>query len=100
MTRNFVNEKLYILYALLTTFFVQEVATNSSCSSSSSPQSPTTPEAVGRGEEAGGQAMRGVAALEPLGEEAGPEVEYISDSEASVDSLDEGLGDINCENEV
>ena len=96
MTRNFVNEKLYILYALLTTFFVQEVATNSSCSSS--PQSPATPEAVGRGEEAGGLAMRGVAALEPLGEEAGPE--DISDSEASVDSLDEGLGDINCENEV
>ena len=50
----------------------------------------------------GGQTGSRGAGLEPLGEEAGQE-DSDRDSEAgasSLDSLDEGLGDINCENEV
>jgi hypothetical protein len=47
--------------------------------------------------ETGGVA-RGAVLLEPLGEEE--DSDGVSEAGASVDSLDEGLGDINCENEV
>jgi hypothetical protein len=68
-----------------------------------SQQDTTTSSDLSPTSEAGG---RGAGQLESLGEEAGQleslgeEAGHLDSDEASLDSLDEGLGDINCDNEV
>jgi hypothetical protein len=68
-----------------------------------SQQDTTTSSDLSPTSEAGG---RGAGQLESLGEEAGhleslgEEAGHLDSDEASLDSLDEGLGDINCDNEV